>query len=267
MPPIRQLGISPDELEELLAGGRWAEWCASEPVLNEIAGLGELRGLRGEYEDRFLGALVRLASQTGGDDPTAAIAVTHQLCGSIRSIARRFWWMTDEDIEGIVTATMWAEVRSFEWRRHTEHYGGKLTYATRRAVRRLLTTGHSGYVDGAVVPVDPQTWTFGALAEHAARESAVAPAPDARQELSHFLTWATKQGHLHDDDVTLLLSLVAIDCDNPTITKWMRGACSVTAVAQVAEQRGVCAKSVSRARDRALERLRAVAPAYLQEVA
>lgn len=266
MVPIRQLGVSPEELDELVANDRWRQWCAAEPVLTSIAGLHELRVLRGEPEDRLLGALTRLASRSGGDDPLATIAVIHQLGGSVRSIARRFWRMTDEDIEEIVTATMWAEVRSFDWRRHTEHFGGKLTHATRRAVRRLLASGHSGYLDEAVVPVDPQTWLFEALAEQAAREVPATPT-DAREELLRFLAWAVEQGHLQRDDVSLLLTLVALDRDNPGITLWMRGACSVAAVAQVAEQRGVCAKTVARARSRVLERLRQVAPAYLQEVA
>ena len=91
------------------------------------------------------------------DDPLAAVAVTHQLRGSIRTIAKRFWRMTDEDIKDIVTASMWAELRSFDWRKRTEHFGASLTYATRRAVRRSLASGHSGYVDGVVVPVDPQS--------------------------------------------------------------------------------------------------------------
>ena len=266
MAPIRQLGVSPHELDGLVAHGRWRQWCAAEPVLTEIADLHELRALRGEREDRLLGALIRLASRSGGNDPLAAIAIIHQLGGSIRSIARRFWRMTDEDIEEIVTATMWVEVRSFDWRRNTEHFGGKLTHATRRAVRRLLLSGHSGYLDEVVVPVDPQTWIFEALAEHAAREASVAPT-DAREELYRFLAWAVEQGHLEREDVGLLLTLVAIDRDNPAITHWMRGTCSMAAISQVAEQRGVCTKSVARARNRVLERLREVAPAYIRDVA
>jgi hypothetical protein len=266
MAPIRHLGVSPDELDELVAQGQWRQWCAAEPVLKEVAGLKELRTLRGEREDRLLGALIRLASRSGADDPLAAIAVTHQLGGSICTIARRFWRMTDEDIEEIVTASMWAEIRSFDWRKRTEHFGASLTYATRRAVRRALASGHSGYVEGVVVPVDPQTWLFEALAGEAALETSAEEA-DSREELHRFLTWALEQGHLEDDDVRLLLTLVAADRDNPAITKWLRGACSVAAVALVAEQQGVCAKSVTRARNRVLDRLRQIAPAYVQVVA
>jgi hypothetical protein len=86
MAPIRHLGVSSDELDELAREGQWRQWCAAEPVLN----------------------------------PLAAIAVTHQLGGSICTIARRFWRMTNEDIEEIVTASMWAEIRSFDWRKRGE---------------------------------------------------------------------------------------------------------------------------------------------------
>lgn len=266
MAPIRQLGISPRELDDLVAIDRWPQWCAAEPVLHEVAGLHELRALRGEREDRLLGALLRLASRSGADDPLAAVAVTHQLGGSIRTIAKRFWRMTHDDIEEIVTASMWAEIRSFDWRKRTEHYGASLTHATRRAVRRTLASGHSGYIDGVVTPVDPQTWLFDALTKQAALETA-AGETNSSEELYRFLNWALEQGHVQDDDVSLLLTLVAVDRDNPAITKWLRGACSVAAVAQVAEQRGVCTKSVTRARNRVLDRLRQIVPAYIENVA
>jgi hypothetical protein len=266
MSPIRHLGISPEELDELVARDRWSAWCAAESVLEEVTGLTELRALRGKEEDPLLGALLRLASRWGGDDRLAAVAVTHQLGGSIRGIAKRFWRMTDEDIEGIVTASMWGEIRGFDWSKRTQHFGASLTYATRRAVRQTLASGHSGYVDGVVVPVDPQAWLFDAHAEPVALDPDVDEA-DSREELDRLLSWALERGHLRDDDVRLLMTLVAADRDNPTITKWLRGACSVAAVTQVAEQRGLCAKSVTRARDRVLDRLRQVAPAYIQDVA
>ena len=266
MAPIRHLGISPQELDDLVARDRWIAWCSAEPVLGTVAGLGELRALRGEDEDPLLGALLRLASRSGADDHLAAVAVTHQLGGSIRSIAKRFWWMTDDDIEGIVAASMWAEIRDFDWTKRARHFGASLTYATQRAVRDTLASGHSGYVGGAVVQVDPQAWLFDACVQPTSLDSDADEA-DSTEELRSLLAWALERGHLRDEDVSLLMTLVAADRDNPAITKWLRGACSVAAVAQVAEQRGVCSKSVIRARDRVLDRLRQVAPVYLQEVA
>lgn len=264
MAPIRHLGLSPRELHELVARERWEEWCAAEPALNAVSGLEAIRTLRGEPEDRLLGALLRLASRSGADDLLAAIAVTHQLAGSIRSIARRFWWTTDDDIEGIVTASMWAEIREYDLRKHPRHHGAALTYATRRSVRRAMDTGHSGYRDGFVAPVDPQEWRLDAIHSYAADE----PTPlDPDEELQRLLAWALERGHIQDEDVALLHTLIASDRSNPDITKWLRGACSMAAVAEVAAQRGVCAKSVTRARDRVLDRLRQVAPSYLREVA
>lgn len=266
MAPIRQLGISPEELDEIVTRDRWSAWCAAEPVLSNVAGLRELRALRGEQEDPLLGALLRLASQRGADDSLAAVAVAHQLGGSIRTIARRFWRMTDEDIEAIVAASLWAEIRDFDFVMKTRHFGASLTYGTRRAVRQTLASGHSGYVDGVVVPVDPQAWVFDTHAEPVSLHDGIDEL-DSRTELHRLLSWALDRGHLHDGDVGLLMTLVASDRDNPTITKWLRGACSVAAVTQVAEERGVSVKSVTRARDRVLDRLRQVAPEYIQNVA
>ena len=264
MPPIRQVGISPHELEELVDEDRWRQWCAAEPILREVSGLAELRCLRGEAEDRLLGALLRLAAHDGGDDQLAAITVVHQLGGAVRLLARRYWHLSDGDIEGLVVGSMWEQIRSFDCQRHTRHYGAVLVHATRRAVRAVLMPGRGGQ-SGGVVLLDPQSWLFEALLDHP--ESGTASQLSAHDELRRFLDWAVGTGWVAQDDAGLLMTLVLADRANPDRVKWLRGACSMAAVARVADERGVCAKSVTRARDRVLERLREAVPAYLEEVA
>ena len=112
-------------------------------------------------------------------------------------------------------------------------------------VMRFLQ-GH-GY---RVIPINPQSWVF---------EAATAPSPDpvgevadlcAQDQLDLFLSWSLRRGIVDEREIDLLLTLADDDRSNPAITRWMRGACSMSAVARAASERGVCAKSVTRARDR-----------------
>jgi hypothetical protein len=88
-----------------------------------------------------------------------------------------------------------------------------------------------------------------------------------QDELQALLHWSVRSSVLEYDEVALLNELIDADRDNPHITKWMRGACSTSAVEQAALARGVCAKSVTRARDRAIAKLRQAAPNFVDEVA
>ena len=259
MAPIRYAGLSPQELDELLDEARWKRWRHAEPDLRSIDSLADLRSLRGAEEDRLLGALVRLAAQDGGDDRLAAIAIIHQLGASIRVIARRYRHLGGNDIDGVVVGAMWEKIRSFDWHCHTRHYGAALTYGARRTVRRLLLPA-----SGRVVPIDPQSWVFENLADASQSDEALL---DSHEELTRFLDWALGCHRIGAEDVVLLRTLVAVDRADPHITKWLRGACSMAALETVAEQRGVCSKSIVRARDRALDRLRSAVPVYLDEIA
>ena len=116
MPLIRQVGITPQELDELVDEERWRQWCLAEPDLAEIGSLKAVRELRGEAEDQALGALLRLAATDGHDDQLAAVAVLHQLGGSVRTIARHFWHLAGGDVEGIVVGAVWEQIRSYDWR-------------------------------------------------------------------------------------------------------------------------------------------------------
>jgi hypothetical protein len=90
---------------------------------------------------------------------------------------------------------------------------------------------------------------------------------DSRDQLTIFLNWAAGQGVVDDEEIALLDALMDLDRANPQIPRWLRGACSMAAVERMASERGLCTKSVSRARDKVLAKLREAASAFLEEVA
>ena len=267
MSSIRQAGIAPAELDELVvSSGLWSLWCEAEPELVHFGSLEAIRALRGAVEDRALGALLRLGAKDGGDDQLAAVAVLHQLGGSARAIARHFWHVAGGDADAIVIGAMWEQIRAYDWQRRTQHHAGAIHHATRKAVRALLLPDDSRWQTRPVMPVDPQSWIFEAATSPSDEGDAVVELC-AEDQLGLFLGWSLRRGIVDEIEIELLVSLMDADRNNPSIMKWMRGACSMPAVAATAAERGVCAKSVTRARDRAIARLREAAPAFWDEVA
>ena len=267
MPLIRQAGITPQELDELVDDERWREWSLAEPDLAQFTSLKAVRELRGNAEDQALGALLRLAATDGGDDQLAAAAVLHQLGGSVRIIARHFWHLSDGDLEGIVVGAIWEQIRSYDWRSRPRHHGAAIHHATRKVVRATLMPDISRSRGHRVVLLNPQSWVFEALAQHAETSATSLDAFDSRDQLGIFLNWAIGRGIVDDEDIGLLAALMDLDRGNPQIARWLRGACSVAAIEHMASERGVCTKSVYRARDKVLAKLRDAAPQFLDEVA
>jgi hypothetical protein len=267
MPSIRHAGTTPRELDELVDAERWRQWCHAEPVLAAFDSLRTIRALRGQAEDQALGALLRLAATDGGDDQLAAVAVLHQLGWSVRIIARHFWHAADGEAEGIVTGAMWEQIRAYDWRAHTRRHAQVIHHATRKSVRSVLLRDDSRWQSRGVIPLNPLSWVFETVMERPEATVGGVANLGASDQLELLLSWSLLQGVLDEDDVALLEALVEADRQNPTIPKWMRGACSVAAVEQAASERGVCAKSVTRARDRVIGKLRQAAPAFLDEVA
>lgn len=129
-------------------------------------------------------------------------------------------------------------------------------------MRSVLLRDDSRWQTRGVIPINPQSWLF----------EVVMKQPDVSDlgpgdQLEILLSWATGHGVIDEEDAALLESLLEADRRNPTIPKWRRGACSMSAVEQMASERGVCTKSVIRARDRVIAKLREAAPAFLEEVA
>ncbi len=267
MQSIRQAGITPRELDELVDAECWRKWCRVEPDIAVFNSLSTIRGLRGQAEDRALGALLRLAAKDDGDDQLAAVAVLHQLGGSVRIIARHFWYAADGEADGIVAGAMWEQIRAYDWRSRTEHHAAAIHHATRKSVRSALLWDDSRWQSRSVIPINPQSGLFEAVVEGPLESPGSVTELGSQDQLEVLLSWSLRHGVLAEDDVALLGALVEADRQNPGITKWMRGACSMAAVEQMASERGVCAKSVTRARDRVIAKLRQAAPAFLDEVA
>jgi hypothetical protein len=267
MPSITQAGVTPRELDSLVDGECWHAWCHARPELAAFDSLATIRRLRGTAEDQALGPLLWLAASDGGDDQLAAVAVLHQLGGSVRVIARHFWHAAGGEAEGIVAGAMWEQIRAYDWRERTGRHAAVIHHATRKSVRSVLLRDDSRWQSRGVVPLDPQSWFFEAALDGPGRGDEGLCSLGPEDELQVLLVWSLRQGVLEEGEVVLLESLIEADRANPRITKWMRGACSVSAVERAAAARGVCAKSVTRARDRAIGKLREAAPTFLDEVA
>ena len=266
MPPIRQAGFTPHELDNLVSGERWRQWCRSEPDLAAFDSLKSIRVLRSEAEDQAFGPLLRLAARDGADDELAAVAVLHQVGGSVRTISRHFWHLARGEAEGIVTGAMWEQIRSYDWHTRNHHHAAVLHHATRKSVRSLLLRDDSRWQTRGVVPINPQSRLFEVVMERPEVGISVSDF-GAGDQLEVLLSWATGRGVVDEEDAALLEALLEADRRNPAIPKWRRGACSMAAIEQLASERGVCTKSVIRARDRVIAKLREAAPAFLEEVA
>jgi hypothetical protein len=264
MQQIKQGGLTPAKLDELVQGDCWRRWCEAEPALATVSSLQDLRELRGEPEDRILGALIRLAAKDGGDDDLAAVAVMHQLGGSFRLMAIQLQNVAGRDVDGLVAGAAWEQIRTFPWRRRTRHYAASVIRDTRRSVVTTLMPDRTRAGVDRTVSVDPQSWLFEAVVEHAESCAGQPVAADSAHELTRFLSWAVEGGFVQEQEVDLLIELMAADRTDETIPRWNRGACSISAAAQVAERRGVCVKTVFRRRDRVIARLRDVVPQYVE---
>lgn len=266
MPSITQAGVTPRELDSLVDGERWRAWCRARPELAVFESLATIRRLRGTAEDQALGALLWLAATDGGDDQLAAVAVLHQLGGSVRVIARHFWHAAEGEAEGIVAGAMWEQIRVYDWRARTGRHAQAIHHATRKSVRSVLLRDDSRWQSRGVIPLSPQSWVFEAITRAWDNECGLLDL-GAQDQVDILLRWSVRRGVLDDAEAALLGELMDADRANPRITKWMRGACSVSAVERAAGARGVCAKSVVRARDRAIAKLRRAAPTFMEEVA
>lgn len=267
MSSIIHVGVPPANLAEIVEGEIWDRWLRAEPALSAVDSLAELDVLRGSATDGPLGALVRLAARDGGDDELAGIAVVHQLEGGVQQLIRQFRNLTD-DVETVVIEALWEQIRTFPWQRRTQSYAANLIYDTRAAVVALLLPDTTRRGPEPVVFIDPQSRLLDVVAGSTGPE-ADEDLCDARDQLADLLSWAVETKAITAEDAHLLVELVvadrgALDTEG---RQQARGACSVAAVAKVAQNHGLCTKTVFRRRDQALTSLRATAGRYLSEVA
>lgn len=266
---VAWLGISPDELNDYVFGAVWKRWCAAEPDLLPYAGLDDLHALRGLANDPPLGALVRLAAVDGGDDVLAATALAHQLERGARHLMNSLHDLCG-DIDELVMATLWIQIRCFPWRRRRRAYAANLLRDTRSAVLLALAQLEPCSGRGPTMSVDPYSPVIDLLPSP--ESVCVANSGSATEdtvELMELLDWALATSVISTSDAALLLDLVeAGHVEAGQDTPWTRrGICTQAAARHVADRRGVCVKTVTRERDRIVEVLRGSAVRYFDAVA
>lgn len=270
MDPVAWLGVTPQELNEQVTGAVWGRWVAGEPVLAGYEGLEELHALRGLDNDPPLGALVRLAAQDGGDDLLAALALAHQMERGVRHLMHTLRDLAD-DIDELVMSALWVQIRCFPWRRRTRAYAANLIRDTRASVLETVGIRPRSPSPESQLLLDPHSPMVEWLStpEARCRCERVSSSEQTTRELVDLLDWALAAGVIDLDDAALLLELIAASEDvADQDTPWTRrGVCSQAAVRRVAEQHGVCDKTVRRRRDRIVAALREAAGRYLDEVA
>ena len=197
MSSITQAGVTPRELDSLVDGERWRAWCRARPELAAFDSLATIRRMRGTAEDQALGALLWLAATDGGDDQLAAIAVLHQLGGSVRVIARNFWHAAEGEAEGVVAGAMWEQIRAYNWRQRTGRHAAAIHHATRKSVRSVLLRDDSRWQSRGVIPLDPQSWFFEAALDEPGRAEAGLTSLGSQDELQVLLLWSLREGVLN----------------------------------------------------------------------
>lgn len=263
------VGVSPAELNELVAGGVWDRWLVADPSLGDVSSLDELHARRGLGADCALGALVRLAARDGGDEELAAIAVVHQLQGGLRRLIRDLADLS-EDVEPVVVAALWEQVRTFPWRQRTRAYASNLMWETRASALAQFQLGRTRHGREPLVFVDTMTTLLDTVASDRGDLSVqLGESVDSSADFAKVLAWARARRLLTWDDEQLLIDLVragyqVADREAP---RTRRGSCSEAALALVAEQRGVCTKTVARQRNRVVATLRQQGPRFVGEVA
>ena len=263
MSVAEQLGLL-DETSELLAlaDQRWDHWATAHPALTHCCGVRELRlWLRGADQveaDDALHALATLAAADGGDDVTAAAALAWALMPGACTMANRLRTLT-WNIDEIVAAQLWVEVRTFPWRRLRKVAANVLMNTRTGVLRDCDAKSQLERTDptwSRTCPVDPDGAFWGGYAStHCERPT------NPAGELLGLLEWGCETKVITDADRALLLCLVEA-ADGATTRRIGRGTGGLMAnkVSEaVAQQWGIAPKTVRRRARRSMD---ALASAY-----
>jgi len=237
------LGLQDDRMEALVEG-HWAAWVAVEPRLARVGDPMRLDAWRREAApdaaNAMLLSLARLAAFDGADDTDAALVLAWLLLPTALRV-RRTLWSLSERIDEVVAAQLWVEVRSLPWRR--QHWvAAKVATRLREGV--LLECGmptHHQPARLAVVflgPVEPA-------------DDRRVDIDDASEELAELLAWACAEDVISLEDRELLVSLIAaartLDQSGERFREGgVAGLSSHHVSNLVAQERGICARTVRR---------------------
>ena len=241
----------------------WAGWVAFEPRLGVVDDPAWLDAWRRAADpavanDVLLG-LARLAAFDGADDRDAALVLAWLLLPTALRVRRRLG-LADDRVDEVLAAQLWVEVRGLPWRRPhwvAAKVAGQLREgvlldcgaATRHQPRRLSTV--------SLGPVDPA-------------DDRLVDEGDPAVELAELLDWACPQDVISDEDRELLISLIeaakTLQADGRAREGGVAGLSSRQLSAVVAQEWGVCARTVRRRTARCVAALSGAAGEYLNAV-
>jgi hypothetical protein len=192
-----------------LADQRWGVWATAYPALAQCCGVREMRswlpGASQADADRALHALATLAATDGGDDIAAAAALAWALMPGACTLANRLQTLT-WNIDEIVAAQLWVEVRTFPWRRLRKVAATVLKDTRTGVLRECEAKSQLRRTDptwSRTSPVDPYgTFWAGYASTHSNRP--ISPG----QELRKLLKWGCENKVITDGDRALLLCVV-----------------------------------------------------------
>lgn len=194
------------ESASLTAASRcWPRWSADDVSLAGPAGVAGLapwlRAAGPAEADRVLHSLVRLGSPAGGDEPLAVDVVTWALLPGARVLARRLSGVS-ADVDRLVAAQLWLEVRTFPWPRLGKVAANVLANTRSHVLAAVLPMASDRRGAARCRLVDPHSpvWERAAAPHAAPSASAV--------ELHEVLLDATVNGVLAASERDLLRVLV-----------------------------------------------------------
>ena len=254
------LGLQDERLESVVKE-HWATWVAIEPRLGVIDDPCRLDAWRRAAEpaeaNGVLLGLARLAAFDGTDDPNAALVLAWFLLPTALRVRRRLG-LADDRVDEVLAAQLWVEVRGLPWRR--PHWvAAKVAGQLREGV--LLDCGASTHHQ----PRRLSTVSLGP----------VDPADDRRVEdddpiveLAELLAWACAEDVITAEDRELLVSLIAaaktVQAEGRAREGGVAGLSSRQLSSVVAQDWGVCARTVRRRTARCVAALSGAAGEYLK---
>lgn len=207
------LGAGLDSAALTAASKCWPRWAAAEVSLAGPEGPDGVEDLvpwlrtAGPAEaDRVLLALVRLGSPAGGDEPLAVDVVAWALLPGARVLARRLRGL-GADVDRLVAAQLWLEVRTFPWERLEKVAANVLANTRAHLLAADLPMDRDRRGAAACRLVDPHSLLWERVGASDAAVSAIGR-PTADVELREVLGDATDFGVLAASERDLLRVVV-----------------------------------------------------------
>lgn len=246
----RYAGSWTELTERLESEATVARWAATEPVLAGAESVADLLERWSDEATKYatLSALIRLAAAEGGRDDEALLFVLHLTSSLALMLAARFHDLGDRVLDAVVSALA-LTVRGYRLERWRAPVVDTLYWRTREAVVAEFRPKRRYTPEFVQIPTDDEGLGRVADAESYRRWT------DSTVEFEDLAGWATGRG-VEQAEIDLLVEL-----------EIERRQYRSSANERVAARCGVTERTLLRRRARVLAELRALAPAYLADVA